>query len=149
MVMKTRTHCLPNLRRHITTRRFTGGESRTGGDSFPFCQDILSPFINLSPFSVTLYPNESMSAPSRRNVLLRHHADPCLPFNVWHLYMGLCRYYMTFSRQVLKCCLLSYTLLLAIRGRVLCVVCRARHSSLPTRKKRMHTYYVALDSSPS
>ena len=51
-----------------------------------------SPYINLSPFFVTLDPNESMPAPSRRNVLLRHHADPCLPFNVGHLYMGLYRY---------------------------------------------------------
>ena len=48
-----------------------------------------SPFMNLSPFFVTLDPNESMPAPSRRNVLLRHHAHPCLPFNVGHLCMGL------------------------------------------------------------
>ena len=83
-----------NCERHITTRRFTGGESRTGGESFPFGQDFHhhSSTCVLS-FSVTLDPNESMPAPSRRNVLFRHHAAPCLPFNVGRLYMGLYRYY--------------------------------------------------------
>ena len=47
-----------------------------------------------------------------------------------------------FSRQVLKCCLLSLALLLAICSRVLYVVWRARHSFSPTRtvKNRQLNY---------
>ena len=64
-------------------RRYTGGKSRTGGQSFPFCQDIHHhSSTQVLSLSVTLDPNEGMPAPSRRNVLLRHHAHPCLPFNI-------------------------------------------------------------------
>ena len=115
----------PNqLRGASTTRRFTGGESRTSGESFPFCQDIhhhSSTYV-LS-FSVTLDPNESMPAPSRRNVLLRHHAHPCLPFNV-HLWPYIYTWASIDATSIFKTGteVFSYTLLLAIRGRVLCVV---------------------------
>ena len=53
----------------INYQRYITAAARTGGESFPFSQDTYSsPFINLSSFSVTLDPNESMPAPSRRNV---------------------------------------------------------------------------------
>ena len=88
--------------REGTAKSTTSGTSLlgrfTGGESFPFCQEIRHhSSTEVLSFSVTLDPNESMPAPSRRNVLLRHHAHPCLPFNVGHLYMGLYRYYKHFQ----------------------------------------------------
>ena len=66
---------------------------------------------------------------------------PCLPLfavSCTSIRGPLC-ILQAFSRQVRKCCLLSYTLVVGIRSQ----------SSLPTRKERMHTYYVTLDSSPN
>ena len=83
-------------------RHFTGGESRTGGESFPFCQDIhhhSSTYV-LS-FSVTLDPNEGMPDPPRRNVLLRHHAHPCLPFNV-HLWPYIYAWGSIYTTSIFK-----------------------------------------------
>ena len=75
--------------REGTAKSTTSGTSLgrfTGGESFPFCQEIRHhSSTEVLSFSVTLDPNESMPAPSRQNVLLRHHAHPCLPFNV-HLW---------------------------------------------------------------
>ena len=83
-----------------TTRRFTGGESRTC-ILVSFLPRYSSPFINLSPFFLRIFGPERKHACSfyvvlitnRLNVLLRQHAAPCLPFNAGHLYMGLYRYH--------------------------------------------------------
>ena len=102
-----------------------------------------SPFINLSPFFVTLDPNESMPAPSRRNVLLRHHAHPCLPFHVGHLYMGLYRYYIFKTGTEV----LSIVLHTSSSNTRSCLVCRLKGKTLllPPHKKRedAHILYEA------
>ena len=80
-----------------------------------------SPFINLSPFFVTMDPNEKACL-----LLLDETYSsqaPCSPLFALSCTSihGPLYILQAFSRQVLKCCLLSYTLV-GIRGRVLYVV---------------------------
>ena len=110
-----------------------------------------SPFINLSPFVVTLDPNESMPAPSinRRNVF-RQHAAPGLPFNVGHLYMGLYRYYKGIFKTGTE--VLSIVLHTCSSNTRSCLECRSKGKTLllpPHKKREDAPYYVTLDSSPN
>jgi len=77
-----------------------------------------------------------MPAPSRRNVLLRHHAAPCLPFNVGHLYMGLYRYYKGIFKTGTE--VLSIVLHTSSSNTRSCLVCRLKGKTLllPPHKKR-------------
>ena len=93
---------------------------------------IHQPKSFLSP--LTLDPNESMPAP-RRNVLLRHHAAPGLPFNVGHLYMGLYRCYKGIFKTGVE--VLSIVLHTSSNTRS-CLECRLKGKTLllPPHKKR-------------
>ena len=105
-----------------------------------------------------------MPAPSRRNVLLRHHAAPCRPFNVGHLYMGLCRYYKCIfktgtevlsivlhtcssnTRSCLECRLKGETLLLLPRNKRedAHISCDARLKSQSTIRCCCSTTFISL-----
>ena len=77
-----------------------------------------------------------MPAPSRRNVLLRHHAAPCLPFNVGHLYMGLYRYYKGIFKTGTE--VLSIVLHTSSSKTRSCLECRLKGKTLllPPHNKR-------------
>ena len=79
-----------------------------------------------------------MPAPSinRRNVLLRQHAAPCLPFNAGHLYMGLYRCYKGIFKTGTE--VLSIILHTSSSNTRSCLVRRLKGKTLllPPHKKR-------------
>ena len=113
-------------------RRFTGGESSTGGESFPFCQDIHHhSSTQVLSFSVTLDPNDSMAASSWRNVLLRHHTHPCLPFDV-HLWPYIYTWASTDTTSIFMTSteVLSIVVHTSSSNMQSCLVCRLKGKTL-------------------
>ena len=122
--------------RRINYQRYITAAARTGGESIPFCQDIhhhSSTYV-LS-FSVTLDPNKSMPAPSRRNVFFSGTM-----LNLVCRFMHIYTWASIHTTSIFKTNteVLSIALHTCSRNTQSCLVCRLKGKTLvlPPHKKR-------------